>query len=300
MEIPANSNSARTLILYHGNCPDGFGGAYAAWKKFGDTAEYIPVRYGKPVPENLAGAKIYFVDFCYDQPTMDAIVAEAASVTVLDHHTGTQAVVESMPEHVFDNDHSGATIAWEFFHGGEHFEDPAEPTPELLAYVEDDDLFRFKLADTRAVLSYLAVNPYEFEAWDALVNTLKDPQGREKFLTKARTYAEYFELLAKFSVDHAKMVSFEGYETAFATAHPLIPMKSLVGMLLSRKYPPIALVVTAHPEGFGVSIRGDGSVDVSAIARKYGGNGHYSSAGFSVQVGDPMPWKIVEDLDKTD
>ena len=47
----------RTIVAYHGNCPDGFGGAYAAWKKFGDTAEYLPLSYGKPVPEGLAGAR---------------------------------------------------------------------------------------------------------------------------------------------------------------------------------------------------------------------------------------------------
>ena len=37
-------------VLYHADCPDGFGGAYAAWKKFGDTAEYIPVKYGRTPP----------------------------------------------------------------------------------------------------------------------------------------------------------------------------------------------------------------------------------------------------------
>src|SRR3990167_11323403 len=54
-------------VLYHGGCPDGFGGAYAAWKKFGDTAEYIPVKYGNTPPEGLAGREVYIVDFCYEK-----------------------------------------------------------------------------------------------------------------------------------------------------------------------------------------------------------------------------------------
>src|SRR3989338_9515798 len=49
----SSMNALKTAILYHANCPDGFGGAYAAWKKFGDSAEYIPVKHGKPIPENL-------------------------------------------------------------------------------------------------------------------------------------------------------------------------------------------------------------------------------------------------------
>lgn len=279
---------SKTVVLYHGSCPDGFGGAYSAWKKFGDHAEYIPITYSNPVPEGLAEAHVYFIDCCYTQEVMNGIVAEAASVTVLDHHTGTQAIVESMPEHVFDNDRSGATIAWSYFH-------PDIPTPQLLKYVEDDDLFRFADPDTHAVLSYVAIRPFTFENWEVLAEELEDPTSREAFLTRVRIYGEYFEMLADFASEHVKIVKFEGYEVTFATAHPFKPMKSLVGNLLAKKHPPIALVVSAHPKGFGVSIRGDGSVDVSAIARKYGGNGHHDSAGFAIPADGNMPWEIIEE-----
>jgi oligoribonuclease NrnB/cAMP/cGMP phosphodiesterase (DHH superfamily) len=289
METPSQ---APIKVLYHGSCPDGFGGAYAAWKKFGDTAEYLPVTYGHPAPENLAGAHIYFIDCCYTQEVMDKVVAEALSVTVLDHHMGTRAVVESMPEHVFDNDRSGATIAWNYFH-------PDIPTPELLKYIEDDDLFRFTLPDTHAVVSYIAIRPYTFENWDALAARLEAPGSREEFLVKVRTYGEYFEMLAEFAAEHVKPIKFEGYEVMFATTHPFKPMKSLVGNILAKKHPPFALVVSAHPKGFGVSIRGDGSVDVSAIARKYGGNGHHDSAGFAIPADGNMPWELIEEEKET-
>ncbi len=278
----------RTVILYHGNCPDGFGGAYSAWKKFGDSATYIPLSYSDPVPSDLTGAHVYFIDFCYKQEVMDGIVAEAASVTVLDHHAGTRAIVESMPEHVFDNDRSGSTIAWNYFH-------PDLPTPQFLKYIEDDDLFLFKDPDTHAVVSYIAIRPFTFEIWDGYVKELEDPTSREALLTRVRIYGEYFEMLAEFASNHVKLVKFEGYEVTFATAHPFKPMKSLVGNLLARKHGPFALVVAAHPNGFGISIRGDGSVDVSAIARKYGGNGHHDSSGFVIPADGNMPWELIEE-----
>jgi oligoribonuclease NrnB/cAMP/cGMP phosphodiesterase (DHH superfamily) len=283
-----NTPEARTVVLYHGSCPDGFGGAFSAWKKFGDSAEYFPVTYGHPVPTDPTDAHVYFIDCCYTQEVMGDIVAKAASVTVLDHHRGTQEVVESMLEFVFDNDRSGATIAWGYFH-------PDKPVPQLLKYVEDDDLFRFKDPDTHAVISYIAVRPYTFENWEVLMEELEDPENREKFLTRVRAYGEYFELLAEFATEHVKLVKFEGYEVMFATTHPFKPMKSLVGNLLAKKHPPFALVVSAHPKGFGVSIRGDGSVDVSAIARKYGGNGHHDSAGFAIPADGNMPWEMIEE-----
>ena len=284
-----DKNKGKTFILYHSSCPDGFGGAYAAWKKFGDSAEYIPVSYGEPIPEGLAGAHVYFVDFCYDQEKMDSIVAEAASVTVLDHHEGLQTVAESMPEHVFDNNRSGATIAWGFFH-------PNTPVPPLLEFIEDDDIYRFALADTKAVLAYIIVNPFDFEEWDTLINDMEDRTKREEFFVKARTYAEYFNLTAKYAASKAHLVSFEGYECYFANAHPHITMKSAVAKMLYTKKPPLALIVTAHPEGFGVSIRGDESlVDVAEIARRFGGNGHPGSAGFQIPLGTDVPWKSIED-----
>lgn len=283
--------TTRTIVFYHGSCPDGFGGAYAAWKKFGDGAEYVPLSRGDDEIPDVTGADVFFIDFVYDKARMDEIAAKAKSLVALDHHAGVQAVTESFPGSVFDNDRSGATLAWHYFH-------PDELTPRLLSLVEDDDLFRFALPDTRPVIAYLSVKPYTFELWDEVRELLDHPEKSEAFLGKVRTYAEYFELLATLAVDHAKLVEFEGHQVYFATAHPFKPMKSLVGNLLAKKQGPFALVVAAHPKGFGVSIRGDGSIDVSAIAQKYGGNGHKSSSGFLIPAGGPMPWTIVEDADE--
>lgn len=278
----------RTIVFYHGHCPDGFGGAYSAWKKFGDSAEYIGLRHGSVPEEDVTGADVYFIDFSFPKEIMDTFVAAAASVTVLDHHEGVRDVVESMPKYVFDSDRSGATIAWSFFH-------PDTKIPTLLTHIEDDDLFRFSLSDTRPLLSYLEVRPFEFEVWDEIAEILDDPEKSEVLFSKARIYAEYFELLATVAADQAKLVSFEGYECYFGTAHPIKPMKSLVGNMLVKRKGPLSLTVTAHPSGYGVSIRGDGSVDVAKIAQKYGGNGHPNSAGFLISREGPFPWEKIDE-----
>jgi oligoribonuclease NrnB/cAMP/cGMP phosphodiesterase (DHH superfamily) len=275
----------QTVILYHGKCADGFGSAYAVWKKFGDTVEYIPVKHGGPLPEKMEGRDIYLIDFCFPEEEMARLAHTARSITVLDHHEGVRKVAESFPG-VFDANRSGASIAWNYFH-------PDTPMPRLLAYVEDGDLYRYALPETRDVFSYLTVLPYEFPVWDNLAHTLEDDSRRSAFLQKAENYTEYFKLLADLCVDGAKKVLFEGYECMFANSHPSMTMKSYVGHQLSTKFPPFALIVTAHPTGFGVSIRGDGSVDVSKIAEKYGGSGHPNSSGFFIEAGSPLPWKEI-------
>jgi len=274
-------------ILYHGGCPDGFGGAYAAWKKFGDTAEYIPVKYGNPVPEGLAGRDVYLIDFCYDDKSqMDEIARIAKSFTVLDHHKGAEEVARAFPG-VFTTEHSGATIAWSYFH-------PDTPAPRLILLLEDDDLYRFTLPETRALNAYLAVFPHHFEEWDALAAKLENPATHDALVKEFEVYLSYFEQLATHAAAQAKVVMFEGHECFFATAHPFISMRSRVGRILVEQKPPLALIVSAHPEGYGVSLRSDETVDVAAIARKYGGSGPPGSAGFALKWGDPLPWTLVE------
>lgn len=280
---------ARTIVLYHGNCPDGFGGAYAAWKKFGESAEYRPLSYGKPVPDDLAGAHLYFIDFCYAQEVMDRIKAEAASLTVLDHHLGTKETVESMPEHVFDNDHSGAVIAWTYFQSG-------TPVPLMLRYVEDGDLYRFVLPDSHALLTYLYTKPFEFSAWEALIPAVEDETARARMAALGTTYAEYGTILKAQIAERADLVRFEGYECYFASATKAFV--SDLGHLLARKKPPLALIANTQPEGVRVSLRGDGSVDVAAIARKYGGNGHPNAAAFFLPWGTAIPWTPLPSTEK--
>lgn len=284
--------STGTIVFYHGSCPDGFGAAYAAWKKFGDAATYVPLTRGDDPLPDVTGKDLYFLDFVYTKDVMDEIAAKANSLIALDHHIGVRDVTESFPGSVFDNDRSGASLAWNYFH-------PDVPLPKLLQFVEDDDLFRFRLPDTRAVISYVAIRPYDFASWDALREDLDTADTADALLTKMRAYAEYFELLAEFAAEHAKLVEFEGHRIYFATAHPFKPMKSLVGNLLARKQGPFALVVAAHPKGYGVSIRGDGTIDVSKIAQKYGGNGHKDSSGFLIPAAGPVPWTLIEDDEAT-
>jgi oligoribonuclease NrnB/cAMP/cGMP phosphodiesterase (DHH superfamily) len=277
------------VVIYHKRCEDGFGAAYAAWKKFGDSAFYLPAGYGDDLPEGLEGKEVYILDFCYEiEGAMDRLANITKKLVVLDHHASSRGLVENTPDHIYDASRSGATIAWTYFH-------PNIPMPRLMTYLEDGDLYRFALHETTDIFSYLVVQPYDFTVWDDLVKRLEDNTERQVILTRAAIYNEYFEKMSFICVEAAKKVRFEGYECYFATVLPSITMRSYVCHQLIVKLPPIALVVTAHPDGFGVSIRGDGSVDVSKIAEKYGGGGHPNSSGFFIRNGTDMPWIEIED-----
>ncbi|HVB20280.1 MAG TPA: hypothetical protein VNF51_03340 [Candidatus Paceibacterota bacterium] len=276
----------KIAVLYHGGCPDGFGAAYAAWKKFGDTADYIPVKHGRPVPIGLENKRLFFVDFSYSQDLMNDFVKIAISVTVLDHHLGAKERVESMPEYVFDEKRSGATIAWSYFH-------PNTPVPTMLKYVEDGDLYVFKLPDSRAILSYMYAQPFHFDVWDVLSAKIDDSAERAILIEKGKIYAEHFAILVEQIANKATLVLFEGLECYLVGASGMF--SSDVGNLLARMKPPLGIVVNMHADMLSVSLRSNSSIDVSAIARKYGGNGHPQAAGFELNWNGSVPWIVVKE-----
>lgn len=279
---------ARTVILYHGNCPDGFGGAYAAWKKFGDDAEYHPMfRDVSPPPaESFAGADLYFVDFCYPQELMDGYLKHAGSLTVLDHHEGVADVIQRMPQFRYTSEHSGAVIAWEFFH-------PDQPVPKLLQYIEQGDLYKFALPDSEPVLAYVYTVPHTFSAWSNLAQELEQPESFERIRALGAGFAEHKGIIVEQIMRMAELVEFEGYRCYLASCSK--QFTSQVGNKLAHKLPPIAVIASVQSWGLRVSLRSDGTADVSEIAQCYGGNGHPYAAAFSLRWGDPIPWKAVKE-----
>jgi len=221
---------------------------------------------------------------------MDPIIASATSVTVLDHHLGNKDNVESMPEYVFDDKRSAVTIAWSYFH-------PDTPVPMLLQYVQEGDLYTFRLPDSRAVLSYLYAQPFHFEVWDSICTQFETEDGRTEIIDRGRIYAEHFKILIDQIAKKATLVSFEGHECYVVTAASMFV--SDVGNVLAEQKPPLAMAVNFHGDVLNVSLRSVAPFDVSVIARKYGGNGHPQAAAFRLKWGEPLPWTVINEDENT-
>ena len=54
--------SKNIVVVYHGDCTDGFSAAWAAWKKFGNKAEYLGIDPGELLPTGLEDKEIYMLD----------------------------------------------------------------------------------------------------------------------------------------------------------------------------------------------------------------------------------------------
>ena len=149
-------------VLYHADCRDGFGSAYAAWKKLGDEAQYIACQHGRPVPqlELTKETTIYVVDFSFARDILLDWSEKVGSLVVIDHHVTAQENLEGLPFAHFDMEHSAANLTWRYFHGAQ-----SEP-PAFLLHIEDMDLWHFKLEGTRKVCAAIDSYDQDFKIWD--------------------------------------------------------------------------------------------------------------------------------------
>jgi oligoribonuclease NrnB/cAMP/cGMP phosphodiesterase (DHH superfamily) len=275
------SESKVPLVIYHSPCQDGFTAAWACWKAHPDW-EFYPGVYGDP-PSDVTGRKVYMLDFSYKYHVLCEMSLQAESILILDHHKTAEADLKAtLPINItarFDMEKSGARLAWEYFH-------PDTDIPSIVKFVEDRDLWRFSLNDTKNITAWLFAQDYKFDVWnDADRQITWD--AHEAWLAgyaisqkQAKDVAELCEKKFRYTI---------GGHDVWCVNVPYT-LASDCGQLLG-KGELFAASVYYDGEGFVFSLRSDDNgMDVSEIAKQYGGGGHKHAAGFKL----PSPLILID------
>lgn len=286
---------SKILCIYHGNCADGFGAAWAVRQCFGDAdVEFHSGIYGNDPPD-VRGRDVVLVDFSYKRPVIDAIGRAASSLLILDHHktaaedlaglrapktwldhieqTALDDVENAEPVRaVFDMNRSGAGIAWDFFH-------PGQPRPRLLDHIEDRDLWRFLLPHTREIQAAVFSYPYDFNVWDELIAADLELMAKQGEAIERKHHKDIAELVG---VTKRRMI-IGGISVPVANLP--YTLTSDAGNLMAAGEP-FAACYWDTPDGRVFSLRSrDYGADVSAVAKGYGGGGHRNASGFRMPIG---------------
>lgn len=305
----------KLLCIYHANCADGFGAAWAVRNALGDAVEFHAATYQDPPPD-VAGRHVLIVDFSYKRPVLLDMASRARSIVILDHHKsaaedlagfrppapyeawGNSALppVEGDDEPIaalFDMNRSGAVMAWDFFH-------PNREPPMLLQVVQDRDLWRFNMPWTRGVQTVLYSHPYDFAVWDVLASRCDEPELRQQMVAEGEAIdrkhlkdcEELINVTRRFMIigGHRVPVCNLPYTMSSDVGHKLCStwQGDMEQDGVTAKMPPFAACYWDTEKVRVFSLRSDdrhGGVDVSAIAKLYGGGGHRNAAGFRMPIG---------------
>lgn len=278
--------NTRPLVIYHGNCADGFSAAWCFWRKYKAGADYFAGVYQTAPPEH-AGRDVFLVDFSYKAPVVQLMLETANTVTLIDHHKTAIDDLRPLKEHMVatngngtgdrfgwfcDLDRSGATLAWDYLF-------PGEDRPLLLGHVEDRDLWRFKLPGTREIQALVFSHEYTFETWDRLmaadqVELLKMTAAGAAI--ERKHHKDVAELVAV-----CKRRMFIGGHDVPVASLPYTLVSDAAHKMAEGEFFAACYWDTAEGRTFGLRSTDEG-IDVSAIALLYGGGGHAKAAGFKV------------------
>lgn len=268
-----------------------------------------PTNYGQMFPDvDYRGKNLLITDFSYKPDALSELMMSfgARSIVMLDHHKTAEADLADFKVEMcgvakfvasdmegmfrdmaeidrpaiaarFDLQRSGASLTWEFCF-------PDEPMPWIIQHVEDRDLWRMALPDTRKVSLLLRSYPYDFEVWTKLMAA--DAHSKSNALADATSIERFYDQKIAEMLPTATLKDI-GKWKGVPTAHAPYAFASDLAHELLKAHPsaPFAAVVVDAYGGRTYSLRSEDSrQDVSEVAKQFGGGGHRNAAGFRMPL----------------
>lgn len=268
----------KPLCIYHGNCADGFGAAWV-FKRFGEREYDFHAGVYQDSPPDVEGREVYLVDFSYKRAVVEQMREKATRVVLIDHHKTAiddlAPLIESKAvEALTSLDHSGAVLAWQYLRPHDY------NMPMLLRHIEDRDLWRFALPGTREIQANVFSYPYDFAVWDELMDRPVAElisEGRAIERKHFKDIDELVHVVTRRMVigGHNVPVANLPYTLTSDAGHKLAKGEAFAGCYWDT------------PTGRVFSLRSqDDGLDVSEIAKQYGGGGHIHASGFRVSYAE--------------
>jgi uncharacterized protein len=282
------------LVVYHANCLDGMTAAYQAWRGLKGLCLLVEWNYGLgPLPTELVTDRVVFtVDFSF---TIDDCLKmrPAERIIVLDHHEKPckefEAALRQQPYHIrtwiaflCHYDHSGAYLSWDYFVRSDC---PDEHVPPMVSYVQDRDLWRFDMLNTKAYCEALAMYPKNIRAWYQA-----DTAATSRLIDTGSLLLEAKQIKLRQLAEKAFLTTLEGWQIALVNTD--LAYASELGELLYTEYffdadfiAMYSIDDAKHCVNFSLRSSKTGS-NVAEVAARFGGNGHKHAAGFSITLSE--------------
>lgn len=275
------------MIIHHANCADGWVAAWAVQVGTRDS-DWVAAQYGEPPPD-VTGRDVVIVDFSYPRAVLLEMKEKAKSLLVLDHHKAAEADLAELDFCKFDQNMSGAAMAWREFM-------PGKNVPWLVRYVMDRDLWQHRLKYTKEINAWIRGEfPLDFhkcQHMDAVLESIPDGGlGRfheavnygEGALAVVDTYISSMNDLVRFH-DFSLPCGPVGHSARVAVVN-CAPWSAseLLGHLCDISFCAFAIGYFQRQDGmwqYSLRSRGECGADVSEIAKRFGGGGHKNAAGF--------------------
>jgi uncharacterized protein len=280
-------------IFYHANCLDGLMSAAVAVSRFKSQGfEYAthPVGYEAFTELDILSKIaledfVYVLDFSFPLELSRKLEKESAFFITIDHHVSAQEKLNGEPYFLYFPDMCGATATWDWFYYKQEI-------PQVLKYVEDRDLWKFALPETKAVCKGLELTT--LGEVEKAISILATGLTSEAYIVGKTFTAWQAKLVKEHAEEQSYLVELNLPCTVAACNAPKF-LASELGNLLAEKHFGIAIVYSLDDRWVNCSARSvEGSIcSAKEVAERYGGGGHRHAAGFSVKRDSAVGMKIL-------
>ena len=344
--------SMKTIIAYHKFCRDGWAAALVSyyWHVQRLIVRDRDVVFLPLLPDEVSKAvnrlileprktQIRFFDLAITKKDVDKLFDRFTDVHIADHHKTTAdsfsvksdgmnvssfryskgADVDGFKKFVFNNDKCGAALAWEYYY-------PNEDLPVLIKYLQDRDLWRWSMYESKLVNAglYETLNtPYvvrdhiqpnngvrvwcstatkpgfldptnkvpDFTQW---ISYLQSNEWVDDILQVGRTVKSIQEREIKKIINYARVKVWNNNKVYFVNSN--VHTSDLGEALYTRTNADGALLCdyvfiwrydhTTNQCYVSLRSLAETNNDVSTIAKQHGGGGHKHAAGFTCTMGE--------------
>jgi oligoribonuclease NrnB/cAMP/cGMP phosphodiesterase (DHH superfamily) len=184
----------------------------------------------------------------------------------------------------FDMTKSGAILSWEYFH-------PGKEPPKFIKYIQDRDLWKWELEYSKEFSAAFDMVPFEFEEFEKF----EDDSVFDDACKRGSYILAYSKTVVKKVCEKAQPRIMGGKDVLVVNASHWM---SEIGARLAPDCDFAMIWYWDHDAKITkVSLRAfHDSVDVSEIAKPFGGGGHKKAAGFTL----PKEKHIEELFDATE
>lgn len=271
--------------IYRKDHLDGFAAAWVIGKALGfDKVKFYPLRYNDPIPVSFYKRHIFIVGFSFCPRSVLSMTREARKVILFNTNEQTDnewLEIEKLPpnlEYNYAPNKSNVMLAWEYFNVDE---DP----PALFAFIQDRELWSFELSCTREIIAYVDSKNYfhnqNFEDFTDLVE--KPPNWHiQAGMVILDARQNFVNSLIQ---TNASEIDFANHRVLIANIPTLYASEAGNKLAENR-----AFAITYDDQlsrgvrEFSLRSHKDYGIDVSEIARAFGGGGRRNAAGFSVPI----------------
>ena len=257
------------ICVYREKSIEGFACAWSVWKRFGNDIEYKSVSYADKL-SNLEGRDVIILDLTCNLDNINYISSIANSITLIDNKTTSLNSISTYSLlGVVDQAQSTCILTWKYFHKSKH--------PLFFEYIQNREFWKFDLPHSKEIFAAISNYNLTFENYNDLEETYIDDLIIEGQAIVRKCDNDVENILKSFKY-------FVFKDLRIPTVNSPYFYSSDCANSLADKYG-IGCSYFCNKSKIFFSLRSNSGseIDVSEIAKFYGGDGSKHAAGFIIE-----------------